>query len=157
VETTSAAAEPTPPPAALVPAPSAEPHAILGLAPLPDALLAPSAGVGPAPASPSTAAVTSTEAPATVAAAPVSAGAPTPLQEAFAALREVVRGATGPDKPFAGAASVKTRLARHLGSFDERTLGFGKFKDFLVAAEQGGFVRVESSGPATRVRLPDGG
>ena len=65
----------------------------------------------------------------------------------------MIEGATGPDKPFAGAASVKTRLARSLGTFDERTFGFGKFKDFLLAAQREGYVRVESIGPATRVYL----
>ena len=65
-------------------------------------------------------------------------------------------GATGPDKPFAGAASVKTRLARRLGDVRRAELGFGKFKDFLLAAQREGYVRVESSGPATRVSLPYG-
>ena len=76
------------------------------------------------------------------------------LQRAFAALQDVVRQATGPDKPMAGAAGIKTRLVRSLGGFDERAYGFGKFKDFLLAAQRGGYVRVDSIGPATRVGLP---
>jgi hypothetical protein len=134
------------------------------LSPLPDALLQPSAAAAIEPANPTAASVpaaapTETEpAPEASVAAPVAvdgvAEAPTPLVVAFRALREVVEGATGPEKQFAGAASVKTRLTRLLGEFDERTLGFSKFKDFLLAAEREGYVRVESSGPATRVRLP---
>lgn len=133
------------------------------LSPLPDALLAPSAGVELAPVNPTGApAAPSVEPTAPVVEAPAEgpstngAEAKTPLVQAFEALREVIRGATGPDKPFAGAASVKTRLARRLGQFDERSLGFSKFKDFLLAAQRAGYVRVESSGPATRVSLPEG-
>ena len=86
---------------------------------------------------------------------PAEQGPRTPnLADAFTALREVVRQATGPGKPMAGAASVKTRLGRSLGAFDERTFGFSKFKDFLLAAQREGYVQVESVGPATRVALP---
>ena len=133
------------------------------LSPLPDALLQPSSSVGLAPVNPTgapgvavaEAAVPAPEAPAE-ASSPLGADEKTPLVRAFEALREIIEGATSPDKPFAGAASVKTRLARLLGTFDERSLGFGKFKDFLLAAQREGYVRVESSGPATRVYLPDG-
>jgi hypothetical protein len=149
------------------------------LPPLPDALLAPSTPAAhrvttPAPAAAEVAAPAKTPAPVEPAeaptapaeeATPTSAGPaaeapeePAPRQvalaEAFGALREVVREATGPEKPLAGAASVKTRLSRRLGSFDERAFGFSKFKDFLLAAQRDGFVRVESQGPATRVALP---
>jgi len=149
------------------------------LPPLPEALLAPSSSAGlvvveaAAPASPSAPQATQpAEEPASPAAPEGWAGgspapeaeapaetagngarAPT-LAEVFGALREVVRQATGPGKAMAGAASVKTRLGRRLGAFDERTYGFGKFKDFLLAAQREGYVLVESAGPATRVALP---
>ena len=145
------------------PAPGLPERPSTGLSPLPDALLQSSSSVGLAPMNPTgatgvtgaEAAEQAPEAPAE-ASPPVGAGEKTPLVRAFEALREIIEGATGPDKPYAGAASVKTRLARLLGTFDERTLGFGKFKDFLLAAQREGYVRVESSGPATRVYLPDG-
>lgn len=90
-----------------------------------------------------------------------SAAAPTSerpsLEVVFAALREVVRQATGAGRSRAGAASVKTRLGRSLGTFDERAYGFSKFKDFLVAAQREGYVRVDAVGPRTQVTLaPDG-
>jgi hypothetical protein len=58
------------------------------------------------------------------------------------------------ERPVLGAAGVKTRLTKRFGGFDERAYGFSKFKDFLLAAERAGFIRVEVSGPATRVGLP---
>lgn len=163
----SPTAEPAHPEPASAPATEA-----YGLAPLPDALLAPSEPSGPASPVGAPAPQPLAEQPvATVATAAAAEPAATPealeasgeateapaaptLEQAFAALREVVRQATGPGKPMAGAASVKTRLGRSLGGFDERTYGFGKFKDFLLAAQRGGYVRVESVGPATRVALP---
>ncbi len=161
-------------PAAESTAAAAEPgRPASGLSPLPNSLLAPSTSGGLTPVNPTGApaaaetaateeagpaeavAEAPTEDPSANGAEPNGAESKTPLVQAFEALREVIRAATGPDKPFAGAASVKTRLARRLGEFDERSLGFGKFKDFLLAAQREGYVRVESSGPATRVSLPE--
>jgi hypothetical protein len=118
--------------------------------PSPPAPVEPVAEAAPAPVAPT--APSGIEAPAE---APAEQGSrPPTLADAFTALREVVRQATGPGKPMAGAASVKTRLGRNLGAFDERTFGFSKFKDFLLAAQREGYVQVESVGPATRVALP---
>jgi hypothetical protein len=72
------------------------------------------------------------------------------------ALVAAVRESIPPDRDTAGAAGVKSRLTRALGSFDEGELGFSKFKDFLQAAEKSGRVRVESAGAATRVGLAEG-
>ena len=85
---------------------------------------------------------------------------PTPTSEmsaidhAFANLVSAVRESIAPGKTSAGAAGVKSRLTRSLSSFSEREFGFSKFKDFLLAAERAGVVRVETSGAATRVGLP---
>ncbi|HEY3082892.1 MAG TPA: NYN domain-containing protein [Chloroflexota bacterium] len=76
--------------------------------------------------------------------------------EVLDALVAAVRESIPPDRDTAGAAGVKSRLTRALGTFDEGELGFSKFKDFLQAAEKSGRVRVESAGAATRVGLPEG-
>ncbi len=129
----------------VAPAPASAPAAEPGASAEEPAAPTPQAEAGEAPAAEA----------GTTEGAPAAVGPRTAsLPEAFAALREVVRQATGPGKAMAGAASVKTRLGRALGAFDERTYGFGKFKDFLLAAQREGYVRVESVGPATRVALP---
>ncbi|TAK20183.1 MAG: NYN domain-containing protein [Chloroflexota bacterium] len=61
-----------------------------------------------------------------------------------------------PDRGTAGAAGVKSRLTRAISDFDEGNYGFSKFKDFLLAAEKAGRIRVEIAGAATRVGLPGG-
>ncbi|HUX88856.1 MAG TPA: NYN domain-containing protein [Chloroflexota bacterium] len=73
------------------------------------------------------------------------------LADSFDILREVVRDATDANRPTTGPAAVKNRLVRRLGSFDEHTFGFSKFKDYLLAAERAGAVRLEISGNTTRV------
>ena len=65
-----------------------------------------------------------------------------------------MRESIPPGRDTAGAAGVKSRLTAALPSFDEKELGFSKFKDFLLAAEKAGKVRVETAGAATRVGLP---
>lgn len=77
-----------------------------------------------------------------------------PLEAVFGVLVEAVRESIAPGKDTAGAAGVKSRLTRALPTFSEKELGFSKFKDFLLAAERAGRVRVESAGAATRVGLP---
>jgi hypothetical protein len=79
---------------------------------------------------------------------------PLSLNESYAVLRDVVREATGPNRPSTGPAAVKNRLVRRLGAFDERSYGFSKFKDYLLAAERAGAVRVEVAGNTSRVSLP---
>ncbi len=79
---------------------------------------------------------------------------PLTLAESYDLLREVVREATGPNRPSTGPAAVKNRLVRRLGAFDERAFGFGKFKDYLLAAERAGAVKVDLSGTSARVSLP---
>lgn len=84
------------------------------------------------------------------------AAPPTPLTltESYAVLRDVVREATGPNRPSTGPAAVKNRLVRRLGTFDEHSFGFSKFKDYLLSAERAGIVRVEVTGSTARVSLP---
>ena len=77
------------------------------------------------------------------------------IDQAFANLVSAVRESIAPGKTSAGAAGVKSRLTRSMPSFSEREFGFSKFKDFLLAAERAGVVRVETSGAATRVGLPN--
>ena len=73
------------------------------------------------------------------------------LASSFEILKEVVRDATDANRPTTGPAAVKNRLVRRLGSFDEHSFGFSKFKDYLLAAERAGAVRLEISGTTTRV------
>jgi hypothetical protein len=80
--------------------------------------------------------------------------APLTLSESYEVLREVVREATGPSRPSTGPAAIKNRLVRRLGSFDEHSFGFSKFKDYLLSAERAGAVKVEVAGNTTRVSLP---
>jgi hypothetical protein len=90
-------------------------------------------------------------------AVPVEASAPKvvlSLTESYQILRQVVRDATGPNRPSTGPAAVKNRLVRRLGSFDEHAFGFGKFKDYLLSAERAGAVKVELVGTTARVSLP---
>jgi hypothetical protein len=82
---------------------------------------------------------------------------PLSLAESYEVLREVVREATGPNRPSTGPAAVKNRLVRKLGAFDEHTFGFSKFKDYLLSAERAGAVKVEMVGTTARVSLPASG
>ncbi|HVC35348.1 MAG TPA: NYN domain-containing protein [Chloroflexota bacterium] len=75
------------------------------------------------------------------------------LAESFAVLKEVVGEATDSNRPTTGPAAVKNRLVRKLGSFDEHSFGFSKFKDYLLSAERAGAIRLEVSGTTTRVAL----
>jgi hypothetical protein len=52
-------------------------------------------------------------------------------------------------------AQVKLLLASRLGSFDEQTYGFSKFKDFMKEAERRGLVKTQTVGLTDRVYLPD--
>lgn len=79
---------------------------------------------------------------------------PLTLTESYDILRDVVREATGPNRPSTGPAAVKNRLVRRLGAFDEHAFGFSKFKDYLLAAEKAGAVKVEVVGTTARVSLP---
>ncbi len=76
------------------------------------------------------------------------------LEESFAILRAVVEEATDANRPTTGPAAIKNRLVRRLGAFDERAFGFSKFKDYLIAAERAGAIRLDISGSTTRVALP---
>ncbi|MBX6773253.1 MAG: hypothetical protein IRY83_16135, partial [Chloroflexi bacterium] len=87
--------------------------------------------------------------------APTAGGPPISLDESYSILREIVREATDASHPTTGPAAIKNRLVRRLGSFDEHVYGFGKFKDYLLAAERAGAIRLEISGNSTRVALPD--
>jgi len=87
----------------------------------------------------------------------VTTGSPLSLAESYQVLREVVREATGPNRPSTGPAAVKNRLVRKLGVFDEHTFGFSKFKDYLLSAERAGAVKVEMVGTTARVSLPASG
>jgi hypothetical protein len=82
------------------------------------------------------------------------AGAPGGVEQVYPFLVEAVRAGIAPGKDTAGAAGVKSRLTAVVPEFNERTYGFSKFKDFLLAAEKAGLVRVETAGAATRVGLP---
>jgi len=46
------------------------------------------------------------------------------------------------------------RLA--LGAFNERHLGFPRFKDFLMSAQKAGIIRIETRGYVTWVAPPNG-
>ena len=52
-------------------------------------------------------------------------------------------------------AQVKLLLASRLGSFDEQTYGFSKFKDFMKEAQKRGLVKTQTVGLTDRVYLPD--
>jgi hypothetical protein len=80
--------------------------------------------------------------------------APLTLADSYEILREVVRDATGPSRPSTGPAAIKNRLVRRLGSFDERSFGFSKFKDYLQSAERAGAIHLEVVGATARVSLP---
>ena len=77
-----------------------------------------------------------------------------PVEEAFKALAEVVKYVREKHRPNV-FAQVKLLLASRLGSFDEQTYGFSKFKDFMKEAERRGLVKTQTVGLTDRVYLPD--
>jgi uncharacterized LabA/DUF88 family protein len=77
-----------------------------------------------------------------------------PVDEAFKALAEVVKYVREKHRPNV-FAQVKLLLASRLGSFDEQTYGFSKFKDFMKEAERRGLVKTQTVGLTDRVYLPD--
>lgn len=77
-----------------------------------------------------------------------------PVDEAFKALAEVVKYVREKHRPNV-FAQVKLLLASRLGSFDEQTYGFSKFKDFMKEAERRGLVKSQTVGLTDRVYLPD--
>lgn len=84
---------------------------------------------------------------------------PTPLpkptrEEVFAAVRRIVSEQTSLGKARLTGSSLKLRLGRVFPGFDERELGYTKFKDFLRAAEATGAVQVSYEGQVSWVRLP---
>jgi uncharacterized LabA/DUF88 family protein len=80
--------------------------------------------------------------------------APPPVDEAFKVLADVVKYVREKRRPNV-FAQVKLLLASRLGTFDEQTYGFSKFKDFMKEAERRGFVKTQTVGLTDRVYLPD--
>ncbi|MBM2810652.1 MAG: hypothetical protein HW416_1411 [Chloroflexi bacterium] len=80
--------------------------------------------------------------------------APVRVEDAFKALVDVVRYVREKRRPNV-FAQVKLLLATRLGSFDEATYGFSKFKDFMKEAERRGLVKTQTVGLTDRVYLPD--
>jgi len=77
-----------------------------------------------------------------------------PVDEVFKALAEVVKEVREKRRPNV-FAQVKLLLAKRLGSFDEQTYGFSKFKDFMKEAENRGLVKTQTVGLTDRVYMPD--
>jgi uncharacterized LabA/DUF88 family protein len=77
-----------------------------------------------------------------------------PVDEVFKALADVVKYVREKRRPNV-FAQVKLLLASRLGSFDEQTYGFSKFKDFMKEAERRGLVKTQTVGLTDRVYLPD--
>ncbi|MBI4318043.1 MAG: NYN domain-containing protein [Chloroflexi bacterium] len=80
----------------------------------------------------------------------------TTLDDAFVALTKVVTDSVTPEQPKMKIAGLKAKLNGLLGHFDEQQYGFGRFKDFLLAADRAGYVVVETVGPATWVAPRNG-
>jgi uncharacterized LabA/DUF88 family protein len=80
--------------------------------------------------------------------------APPPVDEAFKVLADVVKYVREKRRPNV-FAQVKLLLASRLGTFDEQTYGFSKFKDFMKEAERRGFVKTQPVGLTDRVYIPD--
>jgi hypothetical protein len=87
---------------------------------------------------------------------PPAAKAPAPpaADDAFKVLGEVVKYVREKQRPNV-FAQVKLLLASRLGSFDEQSYGFSKFKDFMKEAERRGIVKTHTIGLTDRVYLPD--
>jgi uncharacterized LabA/DUF88 family protein len=80
--------------------------------------------------------------------------APPQVDEAYKVLAEVVKYVREKRRPNV-FAQVKLLLASRLGTFDEQTYGFSKFKDFMKEAERRGYVKTQTVGLTDRVYLPD--
>jgi hypothetical protein len=79
------------------------------------------------------------------------------LADAFAALREVTRRLEAEGRTPRGA-NVKPLLTEELGhAFKEDSLGFRSFKEFVLAAENAGYVEVDMTRPRTDFVLRSGG
>lgn len=78
-------------------------------------------------------------------------------EQVFEALAKLVKEHTGPKRPRLGAAGLKVRLTKSLASFDERAFGYSRFRDFLKAAEDQGYIRTQTVGQITWVLPPDSG
>ncbi|MBI2322655.1 MAG: hypothetical protein HYU88_11370 [Chloroflexi bacterium] len=76
------------------------------------------------------------------------------LEPALAGAAALVREGVSEEQPEVRASTLKQRLVRRLGGFDERRYGFERFRDFLRAAETAGVVRVRDEGRQTWVALP---
>ncbi|MHB1414273.1 MAG: NYN domain-containing protein [Chloroflexota bacterium] len=76
------------------------------------------------------------------------------LDEVFAKVHEILTTSAEQGKTRVTGSSLKLRLSRAYGKFDERQYGFSKFKDFLHAAEQAGCAQVNMEGQVSWVRLP---
>ena len=80
--------------------------------------------------------------------------APPAADDAFRVLGEVVKYVREKQRPNV-FAQVKLLLASRLGSFDEQSYGFSKFKDFMKEAERRGIVKTQTVGLTDRVYLPE--
>ena len=78
---------------------------------------------------------------------------PPALDEAFAALGDILRASITAERPRVRAAGLKAKLGKALGRFNERDYGFMRFKDFLTAAEREGWVQTQLRGGNTWVAL----
>ncbi len=70
-------------------------------------------------------------------------------EEVFDVLAEIVNESIKSGKKRMGAASLKSRLVKYLGDFDEKKFGFKRFKDFLLAAQEMEYIKVFSEGQVT--------
>jgi hypothetical protein len=77
-----------------------------------------------------------------------------PIDETFKVLAEVVKYVREKRRPNV-FAQVKLLLATRLGSFDEQTYGYSKFKDYMKEAERRGYVKTQTVGLTDRVYMPD--
>jgi hypothetical protein len=77
-----------------------------------------------------------------------------PVDEAFRVLADVVKYVREKRRPNV-FAQVKLLMTTRMGSFDEQTYGFSKFKDFMKEAERRGLVKTHTVGLTDRVYLPD--
>lgn len=73
------------------------------------------------------------------------------LKQAFESLAGALKEIVGPIRPRVTAPILKNKLCEVMKSFDERQYGFAKFKDFLLAAQEAGYVKVKSVGFITWV------
>lgn len=80
--------------------------------------------------------------------------APPTREQVFAEARRVLEDLERHGKARVTGSSLKLRLGKIFPGFDERKLGFGKFRDFLQAAEQEGYVSLEMEGQVSWVRPP---